>query len=755
MKTLLTIIFLLFFILLNLKSQEIQPDWVSFDLDKYVSMYWMDNNREEVIELVGSNNNMAEMNNFELHFFNLKTQKLIKKVPANTNIVSSSMELNTDNSMFYLKFRDTVYFLNKDDFSFKDKLPLPFTSSQSNSFKYNYKSKNYNLYSKRTNELILVRFNSTDYSLIKFDTLKIDTTDNYSLRISDNGNYFALKSSDHDILVYETETLKLIRKIQSNHSINQFHVSDDGAWLAVFTNFITDESCLLYNLADEKLDFFVSNHLYGVPFRIKFSANGNYFLLSYDSYTYIYNLKTKELIRKINPPNSFYSADFCLNDTKIIDISRSRVLVLNDIITDTFVNVSDFSKFGKIFNLNTVRIKDNGDIYYISGDEGTISVRNINDASIKDEISLGGNSIYILNRKIKDTMVAFSYTDYKLNLIDTKTNKIFDTINLKGIVKFSGSISSNLQWYASTSTNSKIFLCNLNDYKSENKKYLLNSELNVTNLAFSSDSKMLAVGLKGNFVKIYKIDELEENTEPYLTLNYPSTLSDGSIYYLKFIDGNTKLVTSTSGYNKFLVWDLEDEEIIYEPISPVEHFENGEFPAIKYIEYREKFNDYFTTDAWGNIIFWDKNFKFKNFIKVGKYLALDVAISFDYNQKNNDFLIGCSYSTMAKINFDFITNVVETNDNISDFSISPNPASDYIEISIPENMYSNPTLKHVVDGVVETGQVKVQIFNTLGIEMINEAIHPMTSSHRMNIENLPDGVYFIKIGDRVERFVKI
>ncbi len=51
--------------------------------------------------------------------------------------------------------------------------------------------------------------------------------------------------------------------------------------------------------------------------------------------------------------------------------------------------------------------------------------------------------------------------------------------------------------------------------------------------------------------------------------------------------------------------------------------------------------------------------------------------------------------------------------------------------------------------------IKVQIFDVLGIEIMSESIHPMTSSHRMNVEKLPAGVYFIRIGNKVEKFVKM
>ena len=76
--------------------------------------------------------------------------------------------------------------------------------------------------------------------------------------------------------------------------------------------------------------------------------------------------------------------------------------------------------------------------------------------------------------------------------------------------------------------------------------------------------------------------------------------------------------------------------------------------------------------------------------------------------------------------------------------ISPNPANDFITIQ-----FSNKELQ------LFASEDKVQVFDVLGIEVISESIHPMTSSHRMNVEKLPAGVYFIRIGDKVEKFVKM
>ncbi|MBS3998889.1 MAG: T9SS type A sorting domain-containing protein [Desulfobulbaceae bacterium] len=80
------------------------------------------------------------------------------------------------------------------------------------------------------------------------------------------------------------------------------------------------------------------------------------------------------------------------------------------------------------------------------------------------------------------------------------------------------------------------------------------------------------------------------------------------------------------------------------------------------------------------------------------------------------------------------------------FSIYPNPATEYIEIAID----INPTVNCKVD---EGSEIK--IFNTLGECVLNESIHPMTPSHRMNVGHLPRGVYYVRIGKQTQIFVKI
>jgi hypothetical protein len=82
--------------------------------------------------------------------------------------------------------------------------------------------------------------------------------------------------------------------------------------------------------------------------------------------------------------------------------------------------------------------------------------------------------------------------------------------------------------------------------------------------------------------------------------------------------------------------------------------------------------------------------------------------------------------------------------------ISPNPAGDYIVISIPE---INPTVNRRVDGLVD----KIRIFNTLGIDLTPD-LSINGEEVRIDVSHLPAGVYFMKIDGmylKTEKFLII
>ncbi len=89
------------------------------------------------------------------------------------------------------------------------------------------------------------------------------------------------------------------------------------------------------------------------------------------------------------------------------------------------------------------------------------------------------------------------------------------------------------------------------------------------------------------------------------------------------------------------------------------------------------------------------------------------------------------------------------NDNpFPEFTVFPNPASDFIEISIPQNDH---TLKGAVEGI--------KIFNIFGEEVSTPSLlrnaTPQEGNLRIDVSALRPGVYFVRVGTQVGKLVKM
>ncbi len=95
---------------------------------------------------------------------------------------------------------------------------------------------------------------------------------------------------------------------------------------------------------------------------------------------------------------------------------------------------------------------------------------------------------------------------------------------------------------------------------------------------------------------------------------------------------------------------------------------------------------------------------------------------------------------------DDTTSVEDNNSFVNQIIISPNPASEYIEITVGANG-SSPVLKE-----------QIQIFNVYGNSIMKSFLtSPFGEGQgvRLDVSNFPDGIYFLRIGSEIQKFVVI
>jgi hypothetical protein len=111
--------------------------------------------------------------------------------------------------------------------------------------------------------------------------------------------------------------------------------------------------------------------------------------------------------------------------------------------------------------------------------------------------------------------------------------------------------------------------------------------------------------------------------------------------------------------------------------------------------------------------------------------------------EDNQYIYFYSYSDTTINKYRICSGVLDKEEkDINNFvSLSPNPATDYIEISIP------------------VGEGGVRIFDLLGMEITTPNLTPTLSEGegvvRLDVSGLSPGVYFVRVGNSVRKFVKI
>jgi hypothetical protein len=126
------------------------------------------------------------------------------------------------------------------------------------------------------------------------------------------------------------------------------------------------------------------------------------------------------------------------------------------------------------------------------------------------------------------------------------------------------------------------------------------------------------------------------------------------------------------------------------------------------------------------------------------YLVVNKS-SWDYVAGGLEFMFKTNIVKLFKdepTSVEEVENVENIKSRLSQFSIYPNPASEYIEITKPS------------EGFKPSEVSNIKIYNTLGECVLTVRARQAVPLQRIDVSNLPRGVYYLRIGNRTQMFVK-
>jgi hypothetical protein len=399
----------------------------------------------------------------------------------------------------------------------------------------------------------------------------------------------------------------------------------------------------------------------------------------------------------------------------------------------------DLQKLNKITSIPEGLVLNPWQIF--SNDQNNrIAVVGKNDSIHYYTAILDENGDFIKYIHTQEMPVAFtSKSDY---LVSNKAGKLFfyniDKDSLEKVLETGRNYMNNI--FFINKNKERIVTENLDymdvfDYESFNLLHTIDLK------SLGKTFKMVHCDIKGNikyFVndEFYSFDVYTGTSTPVELSNIPSNAKIETISS----DGNHLLLSINN--DSLLVYDVLLQKISYtykikEYSYPEHTFSKGFLGNYTLLWYSYRSNP---MDDWTYINAYD----LEKGIKVGvsgypaPYVSKD-GLYYGY--------VDCPYI----YGFSHIPKEVSVNDDLilnNNLLIYPNPSSDYIEINFDAIADINPTLKRGVDESSD-----IQIFNSLG-ESVLSVEQTSPSVQKIDISNFSSGIYFIKIGNRVEKFVK-
>jgi hypothetical protein len=307
----------------------------------------------------------------------------------------------------------------------------------------------------------------------------------------------------------------------------------------------------------------------------------------------------------------------------------------------------------------------------------------------------------------------------------------------------------SLSGYHEGDPNLDLYFVNYYFYDKDSLSYVYNYSSDSLNAEPWSRDYYTYIGkIQKDIYRQYKVNGVWKDTaqetfkySPTGKLIYNSSIDNQYVERIYEYDPITDLLLSYQYYsNKILlghdeyIYNIKGQLIFYETFSPSGHYKEDYFytnDTLKFINRSTAYYDYLGFQTWDDTYI---NFNYNNGIKIQKVMT--------YHFRKN-----WSDDKYGKIDYQYriINGVDDEKTENTLISVSPNPATDFIEISVGTRR-----------AVSEQSEIKIyDILGQIVSTPVCSADTPASGGQRIDVSGLVSGMYFVRIGDKVMKFVKL
>jgi hypothetical protein len=607
---------------------------------------------------------------------------------------------------------------------------------------------------------------------------------------SDDSKIFVLEYFNKNIQIFDSKTLESIGEYVYN-DIHRISSSFDKNYAGIVHK--SDTTFSVIKLDDNAIvnKFKIGISGYGAE-NSCFSFDNNLVVINYDSTGYsnnteVYEIATGKLVAKtssnLKSPSTAFTKD---NETiAISDYPFSKLLlwnyksnekiVLEDFILNganlatspkdnTLVSTTDENHFVIAdyiknelllqYSKDMTNLRRASNIYISKDSKFILAAGSIkNKGVIQKRDFLTGNILdtYILiNEPIINMFVSedeklisiidYYWTLYLLKLVDNKY-VVYKQFPHEAGRPLQSLITKDNKKIIYAGVNTGIICYNL---ETNEKKVFDTTGILFKSIALSSDNSKIIFGTYESYFGVLEYNQdNDEYYRKYYTQLEKQLIGNSGISEVGFSPDNSIIYACAGDYRTYLLNSVDYTSI--KSLKSVNGWKSSGVTTANITIDNDKLI-VFDSYSSGRIFDLKSNSELWYDDSLGSHNGVDFNIvhSVELSTDNKYFLLSYYEGTVALVALNDSTTSVEDLKISNDILIYPNPANDYIEIS----SFSH-TLKHgfEVDSCI-------QIINTYGEIVLS--VNLLTSKGQMiDVSKLSSGIYFIKKGNRLEKFVKL